>query len=357
MPCTVDSCNGRRRRDDGRDRGPLSDYRRRSMTVLVGNLHPEFRAFWHPVAWSHEVADTPLAVTLLGVPLVVVRCSGAISAFLDECPHRGAPLSLGRLEADELVCAFHGWRFGLDGAATCIPALGVDAPIPSRARLAQPAAVCERYGVVWVALEQPRLAIPAWPDGDDERLGGFSPAAHTSEVLAAYQTDNLLDSSHFPFLHASLSSRNPLSSEQEVVAQHELGFSTVQRKLADDNLATEGWLRYTYAAPFTVLLRSEEPDGELRQSFFQAIQPIDERRTRLFFMVRVPETVPTILSELLAQEEIVQQEDLWITAALRRTGMPLVGAPDLHVRSDGNAILFRRVMRQLLEPLDDSQPA
>ena len=74
-------------------------------------------------------------------------------------------------------------------------------------------------------------------------------------------------------------------------------------------------------------------------------------------MVRVPETVPTILSELLAQEEIVQQEDLWITAALRRTGMPLVGAPDLHVRSDGNAILFRRVMRQLLEPLDDSQPA
>lgn len=327
------------------------------MTVLVGNLHPEFRAFWHPVAWSHEVAGAPLAVTLLGVPLVVVRRSGAMSAFLDECPHRGAPLSLGRLEADELVCAFHGWRFGLDGAATCIPALGVGTPIPSRARLTQPAAVCERYGVVWVALEQPRSAIPAWPDGDDERLGSFSPAAHTSEVLAAYQTDNLLDSSHFPFLHASLGSRNPLSSDQELVAQHELGFSTVQRKLADDNLSTEGWLRYTYAAPFTVLLRSEEPDGRLRQSFFQAIQPIDERRTRLFFMVRVPETAPTLLSELLAQEEIVQQEDLWITAALRRTGMPLVGAPDLHVRSDGNAILFRRVMRQLLEPLDDSLPA
>ena len=324
------------------------------MTVLVGNLHPEFRAFWHPVAWSHEVAADPLAVTLLGVPLVVVRRSGAIAVFFDECPHRGAPLSLGRLEADELVCAFHGWRFGLDGAATCIPALGAGAPIPSRARLRQPAAVCERYGVVWVALEQPRLAIPSWPDGDDERLGSFSPKAHTSEVLAAYQTDNLLDSSHFPFLHGSLSSRNPLASEQEVVAQHELGFSSVQRKLADDDLSTEGWLRYTYAAPFTVLLRSEEPDGGLRQSFFQAIQPVDERRTRLFFMVRVPETDPTVLSELLAQEEVVQQEDVWITAALRRSGMPLVGAPDLHVRSDGNAILFRRVMRQLLEPSDDS---
>jgi phenylpropionate dioxygenase-like ring-hydroxylating dioxygenase large terminal subunit len=325
------------------------------MTVLVGNLHPEFRAFWHPVAWSHEVADVPVAVTLLNEPLVVVRRpTGEVAAFVDECPHRGAPLSLGRLEGDELVCAFHGWRFGADGEATCIPALGPEAMLPSRARLSTPAGVCERYGIVWVALEPARLAIASWPDGDDDRLGEFSPTAHTSEVLAAYQTDNLLDSSHFPFLHASLSTRNPLNHEQELVDQHELGFSTVQCKLADDNVGTEGWLRYTYAAPFTVLLRSEEPDGSLRQSFFQAIQPIDERHTRLYFIVRVPETDPAVLGELLAQEEVVQQEDLWITAALRRAGMPVVGAPDLHVRSDGNAILYRRVMRRLLDGIDES---
>ena len=325
------------------------------MTVQVGNLHPEFRAFWHPVAWSYEIADRPVAVTLLGDPLVVVRRpSGEVAAYVDECPHRGAPLSLGRLEGEEIVCAFHGWRFGRDGAATCIPALGPDAPIPSRARLAEPAAVCERYGIVWVALETARHAIPEWPDGDDDSLGEFSPDAHTSEVLAAYQTDNLLDSSHFSILHSSLSSRNPMTGEQETVDQHEFGFSTVQRKFADDNVEIEGWLRYTYAAPFTVLLRSEEPDGSLRQSFFQAIQPIDERRTRLFFVVRVPETDPVALRELREVEEVVQHEDLWITAALRRTGMPVVGAPDLHVRSDANAIMYRRVMRRLLEGVDDS---
>ena len=324
------------------------------MTAVVGNLHAEFRAFWHPVAWSYEVTTTPMAVTLLAEPLVLVRRSdGSADAYFDECPHRGAPLSLGRLEGEELVCAFHGWRFGPDGAATCIPALGPGAQIPSRARLTQAAAACERYGIVWVALEPPRLAIPSWPDGDDELLGEFSPAAHTSEVLAAYQTDNLLDSSHFPFLHASLSSRNPLATEHEISDQYDLGFSTVQRKLADDNLETEGWLRYTYAAPFTVLLRSEEPDGGLRQSFFQAIQPIDERRTRLFFIVRVPETDPVALDELRQVEEVVQQEDLWITAALRRKGMPVVGAPDLHVRSDTNAVLYRRVMRRLLEGDDE----
>ncbi|MEP7115410.1 MAG: aromatic ring-hydroxylating dioxygenase subunit alpha [Ilumatobacteraceae bacterium] len=324
------------------------------MTVLVGNLHPEFRAFWHPVAWSYEVVDRPFAATLLGEPLVVVRrATGEVAAFADECPHRGAPLSLGRFESDELVCAFHGWRFGCDGAATCIPSLGTGAVIPARARLSRPAGVCEQYGVVWAALEPARLPIPSWPDGDDDHLGAFAPNAHTSAVLAAYQTDNLLDSSHFPFLHSSLASRNPQTGEQKVVDQHPLGFSTVQRKLADDNVSTEGWLRYTYAAPFTVLLRSEEPDGQLRQSFFQAIQPIDEHHTRLFFMVRVPEHDPAVLSQLLAQEEVVQQEDVWITAALRRRGMPVVGAPDLHVRSDGNAILYRRVMRHVLAVADE----
>jgi vanillate O-demethylase monooxygenase subunit len=325
------------------------------MTSVVGNVHPEFRAFWHPVAWSREVASDPVPVTLLGEPLVVVRHpNGVVAAFADECPHRGAPLSLGRLEGEELVCAFHGWRFGRDGAATCIPALGAEASIPSRARLKRPADVCERYGIVWIALEPARVPIPTWSDGDDDGLGEFSPTAHVSEVLAAYQTDNLLDASHFPFLHRSLSTRNPLIGDQEVVDQHDFGFSTVQRKLADDNVSTEGWLRYTLVAPFTVMLRSEEPDGRLRNSFFQAVQPIDDRLTRLFFHVRVPETDPSALAELLADEEVVQQEDVWITAALRRQGMPLGAGTDLHVRSDANAILYRRVLRRLFGASTDA---
>ena len=319
------------------------------MTDLVGNLHPEFRSFWHPIFWSYEVADAPLATTLLGEPLVALRDpDGAVVVFADECPHRGAPISLGRVEGNELVCAYHGWRFGFDGAATCVPALDAAAPIPSRARLTQPAAVCERYGIVWVALDPPRTPLVAWPDGDDADLGEFRPTAHTSEVLAAYQTDNLLDAAHFPFLHGSLSDRNPAMGDHEIVEQHDLGFSSVQRKLTDDGVGTEGWLRYTLAAPFTVLLRSEEPDGGLRNSFFQAIQPIDERRTRLFFIVRVPETDRDALRELLAKEEIVQQEDVWITAALRRRGMPL-GTQDLHVRSDANGIVYRRVLRHLFD--------
>lgn len=37
------------------------------------------------------------------------------------CPHRGLPLSTGRIEDDELVCAYHGLRFGSDGQCRKIP--------------------------------------------------------------------------------------------------------------------------------------------------------------------------------------------------------------------------------------------
>ena len=318
------------------------------MSALLGNVHESLTAFWHPVAWSSEVAPT-MPVTLLTRHLLLARDrDGVVHAFDDECPHRGAPLSAGTCVGDELVCAFHGWRFGMDGAATLIPSLGPGATLPPRARLGSPTAVCERHGLVWVALDPPRADIPAWPDGGDAALGAFSPTAHTSAVLAAYQTDNLLDASHFGFLHPLLAHRNPLIGQHEVVEQTEFGFKTALAKLADDDSSVEGWLRYTLAAPFTVLLRSEEPDGTLRQSFFQAVQPIDETRTRLFFMVRVPESDPDVLAELLDAEEQVQREDLWITAQQRRAGMAVVGGPDLHVRSDRNAVLYRQVMRHVM---------
>ena len=327
------------------------------MTDVVGNLHPEFRSFWHPVAWSDEVVRSALfPTTLLGEPLVIARDEfGAPVAFADACPHRGAPISMGRSEGDEFVCAFHGWRFGLDGVATCIPSLGPAAPLPSRARLT-PVAVCEVHGLVWVALEAPRAEIPAWSDGANPAYGVLRPLAHTSEALATYQTENLLDASHFPFLHGALAGRNPEMAEIETVDQQQLGFATRLRKLTDDGEGVEGWLRYTCAAPFTVMLRSEEPDGRMRTSFFQAIQPIDERRTRMFFMIRVPYTEDAQLAATLPIEQQILNEDHVMNSALRRAGMHLSGGPDLHVRSDRNGVLYRRMLRNVFDTSAPSGP-
>ncbi len=64
------------------------------------------RQFWYPVLWSEEVADKPVAVKLLDQPLVVWRADREVSAFYDLCIHRGAALSLGWVNRDQLVCGY-----------------------------------------------------------------------------------------------------------------------------------------------------------------------------------------------------------------------------------------------------------
>src|SRR6516164_1796389 len=77
--------------------------------------------YWHPVAFSHDVGSAPVPARLLDQDLVVYRTSEAVVVARDICLHRGARLTLGQLDGDELVCAYHGWRYGTDGRCTRIP--------------------------------------------------------------------------------------------------------------------------------------------------------------------------------------------------------------------------------------------
>jgi phenylpropionate dioxygenase-like ring-hydroxylating dioxygenase large terminal subunit len=93
------------------------------------NIHSESETFqwtqqWYPVAVV-EFLDPkqPHAFQLLGKDVVLWR-DGAQRwrCFVDACPHRLAPLSEGRIEADgTLLCAYHAWRFDGDGNCAKIP--------------------------------------------------------------------------------------------------------------------------------------------------------------------------------------------------------------------------------------------
>ena len=54
------------------------------------------RNSWYVVAWSRELADKPLAITVMDENLVIFRDPEGRPAVLeDRCPHRHLPLSLG----------------------------------------------------------------------------------------------------------------------------------------------------------------------------------------------------------------------------------------------------------------------
>src|SRR5262245_12057894 len=121
--------------------------------IETAPLDRKLRQYWHPAAGSAEVGERPLGVSVLDEQIVLYRAHGRVVGLKDLCIHRGTPLSRGWLDDGCLVCAYHGWGFGPDGVCVRIPALAPGQPIPRKARV--PAfRVTERYGLVWVCLEE-----------------------------------------------------------------------------------------------------------------------------------------------------------------------------------------------------------
>jgi phenylpropionate dioxygenase-like ring-hydroxylating dioxygenase large terminal subunit len=145
----------------------------------------------------------PLAIEFMGRPLVVFRDGGGQPGVLiDRCPHRNAPLSMGRVHAGALECGYHGWRF--DGHGACVAIPGLDGPVADRRGVGAHAA-CERDGVVWF-----------WSEPDEEPVG--EPfrlpdlGAKSRQVVLTYDIgatmqatiENTLDVPHTAFLHRGL---------------------------------------------------------------------------------------------------------------------------------------------------------
>ena len=136
--------------------------------------------YWHPVSWSKEVADKPVPIKLLDQPLVIWRANDKLAAFYDLCLHRGAALSLGLTRS---ACPCLPW-LALRGRRPlhAHPSLPPDREIPNKAR-AKAFRVQERYGLVWVCLDEPFQAVPDFPS--EFGYPSFNWAPYTSEASGA----------------------------------------------------------------------------------------------------------------------------------------------------------------------------
>src|SRR3954452_10852563 len=78
-----------------------------------------FRSYWTPVLLAAELPENdgpPVRVKVLSERLIAFRDSRGAYGLIDEfCPHRGASLWFGRNEECGLRCAYHGWKFDVEG--------------------------------------------------------------------------------------------------------------------------------------------------------------------------------------------------------------------------------------------------
>jgi len=159
------------------------------------------RNAWYVAAWDHEIGRTMLRRILLDDPVVLYRTgTGKAVALEDRCCHRQAPLSMGKLIGDIVKCPYHGLEFDASGKCVKVPS---QERIPASAKVrAYP--VVEKNHWIWVWMGDPAKADPAliedfhWLDDPKWGYGGNYLHVESNYLLLV---ENLLDTTHLPFLH------------------------------------------------------------------------------------------------------------------------------------------------------------
>jgi nitrite reductase/ring-hydroxylating ferredoxin subunit len=137
-----------------------------------------------PIALERDIQPFGLArAALEGRELLLWRDDGGqIHVWSDLCPHRSVRLSAGRNVGDCVQSAYHGWRFGANGALVAIPAQH-DRPLPDiRVKVVNSEVA---FGFVWATLEGQHLSPPEFSAQKDEVLLRPLPINTSAEAVRA----------------------------------------------------------------------------------------------------------------------------------------------------------------------------
>jgi len=178
---------------------------------------PTFENAWYAVCFSSqlgrrpgddrdELGYTPYNTRLFGEPMVIYRdAEGNVLAVADACPHRAAPLSMGRVGDDgALRCFYHGWAFGKGGVRTDDPnSFDKQGNVKKSCTKVKTYAAAEVDGMVYVWRGN---VLEADPDLLPRKVPDATPTLPVDTVLDykvgfEYIVENNLDSVHLFHLH------------------------------------------------------------------------------------------------------------------------------------------------------------
>lgn len=170
--------------------------------ILEAYERPLIRNAWYCAAWSHEVTQELFARRILDTPVLLHRTeAGKPIALLDICPHKLAPLSLGKKVGDNVQCGYHGLEFDCSG--NCVRNPQGNGQIPVGATL-RSFPLLERYGVLWIWMGDPERADPSkiidCSQFDDPKWRTVKGGHHVNSNYMLL-VENLLDLGHALYLH------------------------------------------------------------------------------------------------------------------------------------------------------------
>ncbi|HKB38300.1 MAG TPA: aromatic ring-hydroxylating dioxygenase subunit alpha [Gemmataceae bacterium] len=332
------------------------------------------RNAWYVAAWDHELSRSMLRRIILDEPVVLFRSTeGKPVALEDRCCHRQAPLSLGKLVGNVVTCPYHGLQYDTTGRCINVPS---QEKIPPNAGV-KSYPVVEKNHWIWIWAGDPAKADAAliedfhWMDDPAWRFGGSYLHVDGNYLLVV---ENLLDTTHLPFLHPNtLGTDSFARSEFEV--RREGDRITVSRYLMDDlpapfhkqmggfpdGMKVDRWQITHYgppsfvkldvgSAPVGTAVRQGERGKGVNMWNLNAITPETEKTAHYFFAQAYNFKLDErwVSDMLRTQVHNIFLEDMAIIRA-QQQNMDLGPSPVQNLAQDKAWVAMRQIVQRLVQ--------
>ena len=326
------------------------------------------RKFWYALMPVTQLKDGPQPFTLLGEKLVVwLTEDGSPAALQDRCCHRTARLSKGFVENGNIVCGYHGWTFNGEGACVRVPQ-SVDGSVPSGACVKS--YFCkERYGYVWVALEEPLRDIPEFPEDGAPGYRRIFQFYERWETSALRMMENSFDNSHFSYVHrATFGLYDQPKPEKYEIEETDYGFEAETRVPIKNVPAShrvtgstaDTTVRHMFNRwylPFVRRFGCTYPESGRHHIIYNCATPIDDGSIMLSqWLYRNDTEEECSEAELIAWDAPILVEDREILEATDPDAcIDVRRRQEFHMASDRPGLIMRRMLLQLLEEHGESE--
>lgn len=334
------------------------------------------RNTWYVAAWDSEIEPGALFQrVLLNEPVLMFRDeAGKVQAISDRCPHRFAPLHMGKHMGNAVQCPYHGLEFNGSGRCTRNP--HGDGVIP-KAAVVKTYPVIEKYSLIWIWMgDHDRTDESLIPDFSSLDPEAFYIGKRYLHVQANYvlESDNIMDLSHIQYVHPGTLGSSDVSQGKTSVEQRGdsvWSFREIQNEIMPSFLyeamniphgtRVDRWIDVRWDAPANMMLfAGAVPTGHPREEGVNnplphLFTPETNNTSHYWFAFSLPKAI----GEMAAQ--IVEQQVASIEVPFRTEDLPMLQAQqkmmgdtdfwDLKpvlLAGDAGAVRARRVLDRLI---------